>query len=93
MGPRHKRMALTLDPAARAALDDMADAIGKPASTVAAEMLLEMAPQLHDAAKVVRLSKSGKTAAAKRALVHMLGEGMAQIMAEQLPLPGTKGRR
>lgn len=93
MGPRHRRMALTLDPAARAALDDMAEATGRPASTVAAELLLEMAPQLHDAAKVIRLSKSGKTAAAKRALVHMLGDGMAQVLSEQLPLPGTKARK
>lgn len=93
MQPRQKRMALTLDPIARAALDDMADATGRPASTVAAELLREVAPQLHDSAKIIRLSQAGKTAAAKRALVQMVGSGMASIMAEQLPLPGTKARR
>lgn len=83
-------MALTLSPEAQAALADLADATGKPASTIAAEMLLEMAPQLHDAAKIIRLSRAGKKAAAKRALTHMLGDGMAAIMSEQLPLKGTR---
>lgn len=87
-------MALTLDPAARAALDDLGDATGKPASTIAAGLLLEMAPQLHDMAKIVRLTNSGKKAAAKRALVHMMGEGMARVLSEQLPLSESgKGRK
>lgn len=83
-------MALTLSPEAQDALADMADAVGKPASTIAAELLLEMAPMLHDAAKVTRLARSGKKTAAKRALTHMMGEGMASIMSEQLPLKGTR---
>lgn len=83
-------MALTLSAQAQAALADMADATGKPSATIAAELLLEMAPQLHDAAKIIRLSKAGKKAAAKRALTHMLGDGMASIMSEQLPLKGTR---
>jgi len=83
-------MALTLSPEAQAALTDMADATGRPASTIAAEILLEMAPMLHDAAKVTRLATAGKNAAAKRALAHMLGDGMASIISEQLPLKGTR---
>lgn len=85
-------MAMTLAPEAQAALADMADAVGKPASTIAAELLLEMAPMLHDAAKVSRLARSGKKTAAKRALTHMLGDGMAAILSEQLPLPVKGGR-
>jgi hypothetical protein len=92
MKQRPRRMALTLAAETQDALADLADATGKPASTIAAELLLEMAPQLHDAAKIIRLSRAGKKAAARRALTHMLGDGMAAIMAEQLPLPGTKGR-
>ncbi len=88
--PRQKRLAMTLDPAARAALDDLAEVTGKPASTLAADLLLEMAPQLHDMAKIVRLTNSGKKAAARRALVHMVGDGMAQVLSEQLPLTATK---
>lgn len=87
-------MALTLSPEAEAALADMADATGKPAATIAAELLREVAPQLHDVAKIARLSQQGKNAAAKRALVHMVGDGMASILNEQLPLtPPKKGRK
>ena len=90
---RQRRMALTLSAEAEAAIFDLADAIGKPAATIAAELLAEMAPQLHDVAKIARLSQQGKKNAAKRALVHMVGDGMASILQEQLPLPGTKGKR
>jgi len=85
-------MALTLSPEAEAALFDMADAVGKPAATIAAELLREVAPQLHDVAKIARLSQQGKAAAAKRALVHMVGDGMAQLMHDQLPLPEAGSR-
>lgn len=93
MKKRQRRMALTLSPEAEAALADLADATDKPASTIAAELLREIAPQLHDVAKIARLSQQGKTAAAKRALVHMVGDGMAQVLQEQLPLSPTKGKR
>ena len=88
-------MALTLSKEAEDALWDVADATGKPAATITAELLREVAPQLHDIAKIAWLSQQGKAAAAKRALVHMIGDGMAQILQEQLPLPGTtpKGKR
>lgn len=82
-------MALTLTPDVEAALHDLADAVGKPAATVAAELLREVAPQLHDLAKITRLAQQGKGAAAKRALVHMVGDSMAHILNEQLSLPGT----
>lgn len=86
-------MALTLSPEAEAALADLADATGKPAATIAAELLKEVAPQLHDVAKIARLSQQGKAASAKRALVRMVGEGMAQILDDQLPLAPPKGRK
>lgn len=90
---RQRRMAMTLPAETEAALWDLADALGKPAATVAAEILTEMAPQLHDLAKVSRFAQAGKGAAAKRALTHLMGNAMAQVMAEQLPLPGTKVRK
>lgn len=90
---RARRMAITLSPEAEAALNDLSDATGRPAATIAAELLKETAPQLHSVAKIARLSQAGKTAAAKRALVHMVGEGMAGILKDQLPLPGTKGKQ
>lgn len=85
-----KRMALSLKPEARAAIFDLADALEQPASTVVSTLLLEMAPQLHDLAKIARHTKNGKKSAAKRALVHMMGDTMGALMAEQLPLRGVK---
>lgn len=86
-------MALTLTPEVEAALFDLADALGKPAATLAVELLREMVPQLHDLAKITRLAQQGKNAAAKRALRHMIGDGMAEILNEQLPLPGTAAKK
>lgn len=86
-------MALTLTPEVEAALFDLADAVGKPAATVAVELLREMAPQLHDLAKISRLAKEGKASAAKRALRHMVGDAMAEVLHDQLPLPGTAPKK
>ncbi len=92
MPSTQKRMALTLPPETTAALAELADAMGKPASTVAAELLGDMVPQIHGMAKVIRFSKSGNKAGAKRALVHMVGDGMAELIGATQPelFPKTK---
>lgn len=76
-------MALTLSDECAEALNDLADALGKPASTVAAELLHEMVPQLEGLAKYARHAKAGNKAAAKRALVHLIGDGMAEVISDQ----------
>lgn len=75
-----------------AALDDLADATGKTRAGVAAEMLMQMVPQLHGFAKYSRHIKANQHAAAKRELVHMFGDGMAEVLHEQrsLQLPQPK---
>ena len=83
MPSRNPRLFLTLPPDVRAAVDDLADALGKPSSTVVAQLLEEMVPQLQGLAKVARASRSGNRAAAKRALQHMLGEGLAEALTDQ----------
>lgn len=95
MVKRSRRMAISLKPPLEAALFDLADALEKPAATVAAELLAELAPQLEGLAKVARLAKQGKQAAAKRALGHVVGDAMAGVLVEdrQMRLPGTKGRK
>jgi predicted DNA-binding protein len=95
MAEVQKRMALTLSTELREALFDLADATGKPAATVAADLLQEMVPQLRDLAKVMRAVKSGRQDAAKRALAHMVGNGMAELMTASQPelfKPAKKGR-
>jgi hypothetical protein len=94
MPSQKPRLALTVPPELQAALDDLGEAVGKPVSKVATELLTEMIPQLHGLAKYARAAKSGNVAAAKRAIVHMLGDNMAEMMAMQQPeLFGKKGKK
>lgn len=93
MPSQKPRIALTLPPATSRALADLADALGKPIATVATEMLTEMVPQLEALAKFTRVAKSGNAAATRRALVHMVGDNMADLMAQQQPELFSKGKR
>lgn len=89
-------MALTLSDDLRHEIYDLADALGKPASKVVTELLEEMRPQLVGLAKVARAAKAGNRAAAKKALRHMIGDGMADLMAEMQPdmfKPKRKGSK
>lgn len=89
------RLALTVSEHVRAALNDLADAMGKPASKVASELLEEMVPQLEGLAKVARAAKSGNRAAGQRALAQMFGDNMAEVMTAQQPdmfKPKGKGK-
>jgi len=79
MPSQKPRLALTLPEDVRAAIDDLADAMGKPASAVVMGLLEEMVPQLQGLAKVVRASKAGNKEAAKRALAHMMGDNFAAL--------------
>lgn len=85
MPSQKPRLALTLPEHVREAIDDLADAMGKPASSVVTGLLEEMVPQIQGLAKVVRASKSGNKAAAKRALVHMMGDNFAALVTATQP--------
>jgi hypothetical protein len=76
---------LTLPEDLRAALDEFSEVLGKPVATLTVELLREMIPQIEGITKMARASKSGNKAAAKRALVHMVGDQMAEIMASTQP--------
>lgn len=78
-------MALTLTPELGACLADLGEALNKPASTLVVELLHEMIPQLEGLSKIARAAKSGNKVAAKRALVHMVGDNLAELMAMQQP--------
>lgn len=93
MTTKRPRMALSLPDEVHHAVYDLADALDKPASKVVTELLQEMLPQLQGLAKVARAAKAGNKAAAKRALVHMMGDSMAQLVAETQPELFGKGRK
>lgn len=78
-----RRLIISCPAPLRAALQDMADATGKPVATCATDILVEMVPQLHDLAKYLRLMKAGKKVAAKQALQHAFGNAYAEILHEQ----------
>lgn len=85
MSTVQRRMALTLKPDVERALFDLADALEKPAATVAAELLQEMVPQMEGLAKVARASRAGNKAAARRALTNLLGDAMAEVITANQP--------
>lgn len=85
MPSKRPRMALTLPEHVQAAVYDLADAMGKPASKVVTELLEEMVPQLQGLAKIARAAKQGNNAAAKRALQHMVGDGFAELVSMNQP--------
>ena len=78
-------MALTLPDDLLQALHDLADALGKPAATVVAEILQDMQPQIVGLEKIARASKAGNQAAAKRALQHLVGDSLAEVVGHQQP--------
>ena len=77
----------------RAVLVDLADALGKPVATETVDLLTEMIPQLEGITKMARAAKSGNKAAVKRALVHMVGDNMAELMSMQQPELFPKKRK
>lgn len=95
MPSQKPRIALTLPPELRTALYDLADAWEKPAATIATELLVEMIPQLEGLAKMTRAVKAGNKSQAKRALVHMVGDQFANLMASQTPdmFPAKKAKK
>jgi uncharacterized protein (DUF305 family) len=92
---RRTRMALTVPDDLRDCLDDLAEALEKPAATLAVEFLREMIPQFQALAKMARAAKRGDKAAIKRALVHMVGDNLAEMMAAQQPdmFPPKKAKK
>jgi hypothetical protein len=49
-----------------------------------------METQIRDLAKYARLVRAGESDAANRALRHLLGNAMAEVMQTQLPLAPEK---
>ncbi len=82
---KRDRLALTPPPELRAALEELAAATGQPPATIAVQLLVEVIPQLLGLAKIARAAKAGNAAAAKRALAHMVGDSLAEVMAKQQP--------
>jgi hypothetical protein len=79
------RMALTLTDELRDALADLGEATGRPMATVAVQLLGDLVPQLHSLAKVARANKLGDKVEAQRALIHMVGDQMAEVLASIQP--------
>lgn len=75
------RIALTPSAELKAVLDDFADALGKPTSRAVCDLLEEMQQQLIDLTKIARHVRTGRKAAAKRALQHMVGNALAEQLS------------
>lgn len=91
---RSRRLMLSVPPELDGTLDRLAAATDKPRATLVTDLLLEMRPQLDDLARVIGNVRSGRVAAAKQALRHMMGNAFAEMMTAQQPdMFPSKGRR
>ncbi len=68
-----------------AAFVKLGQATGKPAVTVAGELLDEMRDQIEALAMLYSQAKAGKTSAAKRTLQHMIGDLAAEMVSASQP--------
>ena len=93
MPSRKPRLALTVPEELQEALNQLAKAVGKPASTVAVDLLVECIPHIIGSAKMVMMAKAGNSAGVKRQLSHMVGDTAAQMMLASQPELFAKGKR
>jgi hypothetical protein len=85
MPSKNRRLILTLPDDIDAAIDRVAAAYEKPRSAVVVDLLREMVPTLLDLAKIAEHTKANRRLAAKRALQHMIGDRLADVMSEIQP--------
>lgn len=85
MPSQHRRLILTLPPEIDEAIDRCAAAFDKPRAGVVTDLLREMVPTLNDLAKIAEHTKANRKSAAKRALQHMVGDKLAELMTEMQP--------
>jgi predicted DNA-binding protein len=89
------RTNLTLPDDLDEAIRDLADAVGKPRSTVIVELLQEMQDAMPAMAAMARMAKQGKKRAALQRLANLNADAIAQGQEIQrmLPLPTKRKRK
>lgn len=92
MPTRKRRLQLSLPDDLTVSLVALSRALDRPVATIVVSLLVELQPQLDGLTKVYVAARSGNKVAAKRALVHMVGDNLAELMAQQLELP-TRSRK
>lgn len=83
MTTKNRRITISLPPEVDAALLAMAQAEGRPQAKVVTEILTEFAPNMLSMAKLHEQIKAGKKQDAKRTIQHMMGDQLAELIAEQ----------
>jgi hypothetical protein len=72
------------------ALTELAEAQQQPISKTMVALLSEMEPQIRDLAKYARCFKAGRMDEAKQALIHMLGNNLADLLHDEAPTKTAK---
>lgn len=85
MPSKKPRLALTVPDDLDADLSELAQLQGKPLATLVVDLLKEMQPQIQGIIKIQKAVKAGNIRAAKSALTHMVGDGIAEILTAQQP--------
>jgi hypothetical protein len=79
---RGRRVNLTVPPELVGPLVFYAESINRPLSTAIIDYLAESAPALEALGKFARLHRSGKKAAASKAMRELIGDQMAEVIKE-----------
>jgi hypothetical protein len=77
-----RRVQLTVPPELVGPLTFYAESVRRPLATAIIEFLAESAPALEAMGKFARLHRSGKKAAASKALRELVGDQMAEVIKE-----------
>jgi hypothetical protein len=77
-----RRVQLTVPPELVGPLVFYAESINRPVATAIVDFLQESAPALEALGKFARLHRSGKKAAASKALRELVGDQMAAVINE-----------
>jgi len=93
MASKQIRTALTLPDDLREDLSAWAASMDKPMASAIVDLLREMQPQLQALTKMQLQLKSGKISAAKQTLRHMMGDQLAEVIADSQPELFSKGKR
>jgi hypothetical protein len=90
MGTLLRRIQISLPESLEEVLSELAEIQERPMSKIVVSLLSEMEPQLRDMVEYTRHMKAGRLEDAKRAIVHMIGNGMAELLVDEKKTGGEK---
>lgn len=88
MPSKHQRMALTVPPDLKTALEEYAAAAGKPVASIVVELLYGAKPQIEELTRIMRAISAGQVEVAKDAAQRMASKAATAMNTAQQELTG-----